>query len=95
MHFCFNLCFLPNPTKMAHGTAPVPHPHDGHIRATYQDIHTLIGKTAQEIKAKTNPDIIIAIGGGGFIRASLSSLIPARSALVEFIYFFLINLLVR
>ena len=53
---------------MAHGTAPVAHERDGHIRATYQDIHTLIGKTAQEIKLKTNPDIIIAIGGGGFIR---------------------------
>ncbi|KAL8283102.1 hypothetical protein RQP46_005880 [Phenoliferia psychrophenolica] len=38
---------------------------DGH----YEDIHTTIGRTAATIKAEFNPDIMIAIGGGGFFPA--------------------------
>jgi hypoxanthine phosphoribosyltransferase len=45
------------------------HVNDGHLRATYQDIHLTIAKTAAKIKKEFNPDIMIAIGGGGFFPA--------------------------
>ncbi|SCZ90961.1 BZ3500_MvSof-1268-A1-R1_Chr1-3g02424 [Microbotryum saponariae] len=48
------------------GTA---HEHDGHLRVTYNDIHMTIGKTAHKIKSEFNPDLFIAIGGGGFFPA--------------------------
>ncbi|KAG8861446.1 hypoxanthine-guanine phosphoribosyltransferase [Tulasnella sp. 330] len=41
---------------------------DGHLRATYDEIHTTIGKTSTEIAA-WKPDLFIAIGGGGFFPA--------------------------
>ncbi|GAA5828271.1 hypothetical protein JCM11251_002670 [Rhodosporidiobolus azoricus] len=54
---------------MAHGTAQKAHEHDGHLRVTYNDIHCTIGKTAKKIKAEFDPDIMVAIGGGGFFPA--------------------------
>lgn len=46
-----------------------PHARDGHYRITYEDIHLAIGATAKRIKAEFNPDIMVAIGGGGFFPA--------------------------
>ncbi|KAF9525977.1 hypothetical protein CPB83DRAFT_509531 [Crepidotus variabilis] len=40
-----------------------------HWHVTYNDIHDLIRKATPEIAAKFNPDILIAIGGGGFFPA--------------------------
>ncbi|KAI5481418.1 xanthine phosphoribosyltransferase [Pseudohyphozyma bogoriensis] len=48
----------------AHGDAAV-HKY----KVTYQDIHITIGNTAKRIKEEFNPDIMIAIGGGGFFPA--------------------------
>ncbi|RDB20894.1 Xanthine phosphoribosyltransferase 1 [Hypsizygus marmoreus] len=42
----------------------VPHWH-----VTYNDIHNLIRKVTPKIAAEFNPDIMIAIGGGGFFPA--------------------------
>jgi len=42
---------------------------DEQIRVTYQDIHILIGETAERIKKEYQPDLFIAIGGGGFFPA--------------------------
>ncbi|KAG9010651.1 hypoxanthine-guanine phosphoribosyltransferase [Tulasnella sp. JGI-2019a] len=41
---------------------------DGHLRATYDEIHMTIGKASDEIAA-WKPDLFIAIGGGGFFPA--------------------------
>jgi len=41
---------------------------DEHLRATYNEIHTIIGKKAPEIAA-WKPDLFVAIGGGGFFPA--------------------------
>ncbi|GAA5996646.1 hypothetical protein JCM5350_001118 [Sporobolomyces pararoseus] len=46
-----------------------PHANDGHLRYSYVDVHVTIGNAAKEIKAKFDPDIMIAIGGGGFFPA--------------------------
>ncbi|GAA5850492.1 hypothetical protein JCM3766R1_003515 [Sporobolomyces carnicolor] len=46
-----------------------PHVNDGHLRYSYVDVHVTIGNAAKEIKAKFDPDIMIAIGGGGFFPA--------------------------
>ncbi|GAA5907607.1 hypothetical protein JCM6882_004421 [Rhodosporidiobolus microsporus] len=54
---------------MAHGTPQIANEHDGHLRVTYNDIHVTIGKTAKRIKAEFDPDIMVAIGGGGFFPA--------------------------
>lgn len=35
---------------------------DDHVRVTYQDVHKLIGKTAERIQHEFRPDVIIAIG---------------------------------
>ncbi|KAG8764100.1 hypoxanthine-guanine phosphoribosyltransferase [Ceratobasidium sp. 423] len=43
--------------------------HDGHLRATYNEIHTLIGKAAERIEKEYAPDLFVAIGGGGFFPA--------------------------
>ncbi|KAG9124923.1 hypoxanthine-guanine phosphoribosyltransferase [Ceratobasidium sp. 392] len=43
--------------------------HDGHLRATYNEIHTLIGSAAQKIEKEFAPDLFVAIGGGGFFPA--------------------------
>ncbi|KAJ6581324.1 hypothetical protein B0H19DRAFT_1114728 [Mycena capillaripes] len=39
-----------------------------HLRVTYNDIHNLIRKSTPEI-ASFNPDLLVAIGGGGFFPA--------------------------
>ncbi|KAF7356754.1 hypothetical protein MVEN_01010400 [Mycena venus] len=39
-----------------------------HLRVTYNDIHNLIRKSTPEI-AQYNPDLLVAIGGGGFFPA--------------------------
>ncbi|CCO28438.1 hypothetical protein BN14_02433 [Rhizoctonia solani AG-1 IB] len=43
--------------------------HDGHLRATYNEIHALIGKAAERIEKEYAPDLFVAIGGGGFFPA--------------------------
>ncbi|KAH6916231.1 hypothetical protein BKA70DRAFT_1255083 [Coprinopsis sp. MPI-PUGE-AT-0042] len=40
-----------------------------HLRVTYNDIHNLIRRRTPEIAQKFNPDLLIAIGGGGFFPA--------------------------
>ncbi|GAA94014.1 hypothetical protein E5Q_00661 [Mixia osmundae IAM 14324] len=42
---------------------------DGHVRVTYEEIHLIIGKTAAKIRDEFTPDMMIAIGGGGFFPA--------------------------
>ncbi|KAI8461634.1 phosphoribosyltransferase-like protein [Phakopsora pachyrhizi] len=42
---------------------------DGHLRLTYNGIHRTIGLAANKIKEEFDPDIMIAIGGGGFFPA--------------------------
>ncbi|GAA6002767.1 hypothetical protein JCM10207_007666 [Rhodosporidiobolus poonsookiae] len=53
----------------AHDSTAVDHEHDGKLRVTYNDIHVCIGKTAKRIKEEFDPDIMVAIGGGGFFPA--------------------------
>ncbi|CAE6401970.1 unnamed protein product [Rhizoctonia solani] len=44
--------------------------HDGHLRATYNEIHTLIGKAAERIEKEYAPDFAHTfVGGGGFFPA--------------------------
>ncbi|QRW03031.1 hypoxanthine-guanine phosphoribosyltransferase [Ceratobasidium sp. AG-Ba] len=43
--------------------------HDGHLRATYNEIHMLIGASAARIEKEFAPDLFVAIGGGGFFPA--------------------------
>lgn len=45
------------------------HARDGKIRVTYAEIHETIGRASVRIKAEFDPDIMIAIGGGGFFPA--------------------------
>ncbi|KAH7097539.1 phosphoribosyltransferase-like protein [Auriculariales sp. MPI-PUGE-AT-0066] len=40
-----------------------------HIYATYNDIHNIIAKSAAQIGSEFKPDMLIAIGGGGFFPA--------------------------
>ncbi|KAG6332651.1 hypothetical protein ID866_6436 [Astraeus odoratus] len=40
-----------------------------HIHATYNDIHNIIKASAKTITEKFKPDLLIAIGGGGFFPA--------------------------
>ncbi|TEB21785.1 PRTase-like protein [Coprinellus micaceus] len=40
-----------------------------HLRVTYNDIHNLIRQRTPEIARAFNPDLLIAIGGGGFFPA--------------------------
>ncbi|TFK25649.1 PRTase-like protein [Coprinopsis marcescibilis] len=40
-----------------------------HLRVTYNDIHNLIRRRTPEIAKAYNPDLLIAIGGGGFFPA--------------------------
>ncbi|PVG04493.1 PRTase-like protein [Serendipita vermifera] len=42
---------------------------DNHARCTYNDIHKMIARAAERIQAEFKPDVIIAIGGGGFFPA--------------------------
>ncbi|GAA5877198.1 hypothetical protein JCM16303_006199 [Sporobolomyces ruberrimus] len=54
---------------MGHSSQAEPHVNDGHLRYSYVDVHVTIGNAAKEIKAQFDPDIMIAIGGGGFFPA--------------------------
>ncbi|KAF9045798.1 PRTase-like protein [Hymenopellis radicata] len=40
-----------------------------HFRVTYNDIHNLIRKSTPKVAAEFNPDLLVAIGGGGFFPA--------------------------
>ncbi|KXN89397.1 Xanthine phosphoribosyltransferase 1 [Leucoagaricus sp. SymC.cos] len=40
-----------------------------HLHVTYNDIHNLIRNATPKIAAEFNPDLMIAIGGGGFFPA--------------------------
>ena len=42
---------------------------DGHVRVTYEDIHTTIANASATIRDEFGPEIMIAIGGGGFFPA--------------------------
>jgi len=42
---------------------------DNHIRLTYNEIHKLIGAASTKIQEEFAPDVLIAIGGGGFFPA--------------------------
>jgi len=42
---------------------------DDHVRCTYNDVHKLIAKASEPIQEQFKPDVIIAIGGGGFFPA--------------------------
>ena len=42
---------------------------DDHFRPTYEDIHVQIGEAARRIKTEFDPDLMVAIGGGGFYPA--------------------------
>lgn len=42
---------------------------DDHYRPTYEDIHQHIASTARQIRSTFRPDLIVAIGGGGFFPA--------------------------
>ncbi|KAF8584020.1 PRTase-like protein [Ramaria rubella] len=42
---------------------------DNHVRPTYNEIHTIIGHSSKQIAAEFAPDLLIAIGGGGFFPA--------------------------
>lgn len=53
------------PTNMSHH----PEVPDDHYRPTYEDIHQHIASTARQIRATFRPDLIVAIGGGGFFPA--------------------------
>lgn len=40
-----------------------------HLAITYNDVHKSIRASAEKIKTEFNPDVLIAIGGGGFFPA--------------------------
>ncbi|KAG8823924.1 hypoxanthine-guanine phosphoribosyltransferase [Serendipita sp. 401] len=42
---------------------------DDHVRCTYNDVHKLIAKASERIQSEFKPDVIVAIGGGGFFPA--------------------------
>lgn len=42
---------------------------DDHFRPTYEEIHVQIGEAARRIKCEFDPDLMVAIGGGGFYPA--------------------------
>ena len=42
---------------------------DDHRRPTYEDIHVMIGNAAKKILSEFKPDLMVAIGGGGFFPA--------------------------
>ncbi|WFD33343.1 hypothetical protein MCUN1_000156 [Malassezia cuniculi] len=42
---------------------------DDHRRPTYEDIHVMIGNAAKKIVEEFKPDLMVAIGGGGFFPA--------------------------
>ncbi|KAA1103590.1 hypoxanthine-guanine phosphoribosyltransferase [Puccinia graminis f. sp. tritici] len=44
-------------------------PLDQHVRLTYEDIHRTIADASETIRDQFGPEIMIAIGGGGFFPA--------------------------
>lgn len=42
---------------------------DDHYRISYEDIHLHIAETAKQIRKTFSPDLMVAIGGGGFFPA--------------------------
>ncbi|GAA6040402.1 hypothetical protein JCM8097_007598 [Rhodosporidiobolus ruineniae] len=64
---------------MVHGPTQPANEYDGHIRVTYNDIHITIGNTAAKIKEEFDPDIMVAIGGGGFFPARVLRTFLKRS----------------
>ena len=42
---------------------------DDHWRPTYEDIHIMIGKMSVKVRDEFQPDLMVAIGGGGFFPA--------------------------
>jgi len=42
---------------------------DDHVRPTYNDIHNIIRRASEKIADEFKPDLLIAIGGGGFFPA--------------------------
>lgn len=42
---------------------------DDHWRPTYEDIHVLIRDISNKVRDEFNPDLMVAIGGGGFFPA--------------------------
>lgn len=53
----------------ANPAAAAPELPDDHYRITYEDIHLHIAETAKQIRATFSPDLMVAIGGGGFFPA--------------------------
>ena len=55
---------------MSHETAdPTAVLPDDHWRPTYEDIHIMIGKMSVKVRDEFQPDLMVAIGGGGFFPA--------------------------
>lgn len=44
---------------------------DGKVYFSYGDIHSTVSKLVPELKENFQPDVLIAIGGGGFIPARI------------------------
>jgi len=44
---------------------------DDHLRATYNEIHTIIGNVSEKIESEFKPNLMVAIGGGGFFPARI------------------------
>lgn len=53
---------------------------DDHYRITYDEIHLLIAATAKHILGTFSPDVLIAIGGGGFYPARVLRTFLKRKA---------------
>ena len=45
--------------------------NDGKVYYSYSDIHDSVSKLVPLLKSEFNPNVIIAIGGGGFIPARM------------------------
>lgn len=53
---------------------------DDHYRITYDEIHLLIASTAKQILTTFSPDVLVAIGGGGFYPARVLRTFLKRKA---------------
>ena len=55
---------------MSHETAdPTAVLPDDHWRPTYEDIHIMIRQESLKVREEFEPDLMVAIGGGGFFPA--------------------------